>query len=98
MASVKEALGNLGKMSDEELAELKAKDDRSGVQAATDKEVSRRAAGDAPASSADGVAFDLVGEDGRRILRWHSHEACVKLQASIAAASGEKTTIKTSHP
>jgi len=44
----------------------------------------------AKAAIGDARQFDLVGEDGRRIMRWASAEACRELAAKLV---GEKTEI-----
>lgn len=42
--------------------------------------------------------FDLVGEDGRRLCRSWSHEACVELKARIEAETGEELEIVDASP
>jgi len=37
--------------------------------------------------------WDLVGEDGRRILRWESRSACEALAASITSRTAETLEI-----
>lgn len=100
MASVRETLAKLGKLSDEEVAEL-TEDNRRGVAAAAVKEQERRAAAAIPPdtgepSLAQGDSFDLVGADGRRIVRWYSRNACEALGARIRSETGEKTRIVSS--
>ena len=45
------------------------------------------------AVDAEGGSFDLVGQDGRRVLRSHSRESCEALQRRILAATGEECEI-----
>lgn len=40
--------------------------------------------------------FDLVGADGRRIIRWSSRSACEEFAAELLASTGEKTELVTS--
>lgn len=100
--TVPETISQLGKLSDEELVALQESDDRKTVQAAVEKELDRRTAGEAAAEApkiglSEGDSYDLIGEDGRRILRWHSEEACKELQGRLDATTGETTTIKSSY-
>lgn len=66
------------------------------------------AAGDPPADDAgdtpdpdpeeipEADTYDLVGSDGRRILRGHSRSSCEETASRIKAATGEKLKIKPS--
>lgn len=42
--------------------------------------------------------FDLVGADGRRVLRGHSRQACADLRQQISSATGEKLKIVEASP
>ena len=55
------------------------------AEAETDVKVDRNA-----------LAYDLIGADGRRILRYHALAACEALAARIKDATGEKLSIKPS--
>ncbi len=66
------------------------------AEAAPSKRRSRRdkkAEPEAEAAVEATNGFDLVGEDGRRIVRWHSFSSCQDLARRVEAASGEKTEI-----
>ena len=92
--TVDEIRDGLGSLSDDEVRELLDTDERKGVQSAAQKELERRASGEAPADDEPAAdSFELVGEDGRRILRWHSQQACKELQARITATTGEETKV-----
>lgn len=43
-------------------------------------------------------SFDLVGDDGRRIARSWSRDACKELQHRIATSTGERTRIVDASP
>ena len=38
-------------------------------------------------------SFDLIGEDGRRIVRWQPEAECKELQARILTTTGEETVV-----
>lgn len=52
---------------------------------------------DAPVTETPPV-FDLVGEDGRRLCRSWSRDACKELQARVSAQTAEKTRIVPASP